>query len=310
MKWKDSFDTDELDDDGVEDYTTGEDFSWNKQKMTRANTSKSSKLFQIFLFIWLLALSGFLAMLLFQPNKGQTDTTRQNLVLTKKIKQLEDELTMTKSAAQQTDPAKVRALERKVETLETKLDKLSQTQVVAPQSTQTAEVSSAPTTGSGTVRTGDSESLISRVEQTAGTESSVTAASSETASDERAEPAQSENPEDQTPKVVRPKVRKALTGKPAASKTEPRETVQTPVAGATSSTPYEVYEKDGKAYYYVNKGDTLYRISRRFGPVYGVDLDQIRSMNELAPGAAIYPGQRLLIYSGAMGQKRSSSSSN
>jgi len=39
----------------------------------------------------------------------------------------------------------------------------------------------------------------------------------------------------------------------------------------------------------VQAGDTLYRISRR----YGLSIEQLRSYNNLAPDAAIYPGQKL-----------------
>jgi diadenylate cyclase len=44
-------------------------------------------------------------------------------------------------------------------------------------------------------------------------------------------------------------------------------------------------------YYQVRAGDTLYDISRR----YGVTLEELRRLNKLAPGAVIYPGQRLTI---------------
>lgn len=42
-------------------------------------------------------------------------------------------------------------------------------------------------------------------------------------------------------------------------------------------------------FYEVQAGDTLYRISRR----YGLSIEQLRSYNNLAPDAAIYPGQKL-----------------
>jgi LysM repeat protein len=44
-------------------------------------------------------------------------------------------------------------------------------------------------------------------------------------------------------------------------------------------------------YHMVKKGDTLYRISQR----YGLKVDELRRMNNLKPSDEIYPGQRLLV---------------
>ena len=44
-------------------------------------------------------------------------------------------------------------------------------------------------------------------------------------------------------------------------------------------------------FHQVQAGDTLYRISRR----YGLTVEQMRSYNHLAAGAAIYPGQKLKL---------------
>jgi len=44
-------------------------------------------------------------------------------------------------------------------------------------------------------------------------------------------------------------------------------------------------------FYRVQAGDTLFRISRR----YGLTVQQLQSYNNLAPDAAIYPGQKLKL---------------
>jgi LysM repeat protein len=46
-----------------------------------------------------------------------------------------------------------------------------------------------------------------------------------------------------------------------------------------------------RRFHVVQSGETLYRISRR----YGLSVDQLRSFNNLAADAAIYPGQKLKI---------------
>ena len=60
-----------------------------------------------------------------------------------------------------------------------------------------------------------------------------------------------------------------------------------PKAGITQTS-----EKQTKALYHeVVAGETLYRISRR----YGLTVDELRRLNKLESGATIYPAQRLLI---------------
>jgi LysM repeat protein len=44
-------------------------------------------------------------------------------------------------------------------------------------------------------------------------------------------------------------------------------------------------------YHQVQAGETLFRISRR----YGLSVQQLRTYNDLAPNAAIYPGQKLKL---------------
>ena len=44
-------------------------------------------------------------------------------------------------------------------------------------------------------------------------------------------------------------------------------------------------------FHQVKAGDTLFRISRR----YGLTVEQLRSYNNLAQDAAIYPGQKLKL---------------
>jgi len=47
----------------------------------------------------------------------------------------------------------------------------------------------------------------------------------------------------------------------------------------------------GDPYHIVKKGETLYRISQR----YGLKVDELRRINNLKPGDEIYPEQRLLV---------------
>ena len=44
-------------------------------------------------------------------------------------------------------------------------------------------------------------------------------------------------------------------------------------------------------FHQVKAGETLYAISRH----YGLKVDELRRLNELAPGAVIYPGQKLVV---------------
>lgn len=49
--------------------------------------------------------------------------------------------------------------------------------------------------------------------------------------------------------------------------------------------------KSTAKFHQVQPGETLYRISRR----YGLSVDQLRSYNDLSPDTAIYPGQKLRL---------------
>jgi LysM repeat protein len=76
-------------------------------------------------------------------------------------------------------------------------------------------------------------------------------------------------------KIDHPAVPKAQTLPPAPQKTP------------------AVTPKKGNApeFYQVQAGDTLFRISRR----YGLTVQQLQRYNNLAPDAAIYPGQKLKL---------------
>lgn len=69
---------------------------------------------------------------------------------------------------------------------------------------------------------------------------------------------------------------------PAAPKAVPQKTAAAPAKKAAAKT------------HTVKAGETLYGISRS----YGVSLDQLMRMNNLAKGAVIQPGQRLKVGSG------------
>jgi LysM repeat protein len=57
-------------------------------------------------------------------------------------------------------------------------------------------------------------------------------------------------------------------------------------AGRTSS------RSQGKGLYHVvERGDTLYGISER----YGVPVAEIRRLNQIEEGQAIYPGQKIML---------------
>ena len=55
-----------------------------------------------------------------------------------------------------------------------------------------------------------------------------------------------------------------------------------------------VTNKPEAVYHKVVAGETLYRISRR----YGLAADELRRLNQLRPEAIIFPGQRLLVCPG------------
>jgi LysM repeat protein len=73
---------------------------------------------------------------------------------------------------------------------------------------------------------------------------------------------------------------------------------RSPIAKAQASPPAEkkataAAQKKAAAteIYQVKAGDTLFRISRRFG----LTVEQLRSYNNIAPDAAIHPGQKLKL---------------
>jgi LysM repeat protein len=46
-----------------------------------------------------------------------------------------------------------------------------------------------------------------------------------------------------------------------------------------------------KGYHLVSRGETLYRISKK----YGISVDDLRRLNNMEPNALIHPGQKLLV---------------
>jgi len=48
-------------------------------------------------------------------------------------------------------------------------------------------------------------------------------------------------------------------------------------------------------YHTVSKGETLYGISRTYKDRYGLSVEKIREINNLAPNAPIHPGQKLIV---------------
>jgi LysM repeat protein len=73
---------------------------------------------------------------------------------------------------------------------------------------------------------------------------------------------------------------------------------QPPAAGEQPVPPAETIKpaaskpkEAASQYHQVQPGENLYRISRR----YGLTVEQLRSLNKLAPNAAIYPGQKLKL---------------
>jgi LysM repeat protein len=66
--------------------------------------------------------------------------------------------------------------------------------------------------------------------------------------------------------------------------TAPRQPVKVPETRKPSV-------KTGARYHIVGAGETLYQIGRK----YGVAVDALRRFNQLSPGTAIHPGQKILL---------------
>jgi LysM repeat protein len=62
--------------------------------------------------------------------------------------------------------------------------------------------------------------------------------------------------------------------------------VEAPKAAVKASTP-----QAEKGYHLVSRGDTLYRISKK----YGISVDDLRRINNMGQNAPIHPGQKLLV---------------
>ncbi len=67
---------------------------------------------------------------------------------------------------------------------------------------------------------------------------------------------------------------------------------QPPIPAAKAPQPEKKEEKAAKPQIHkVRAGETLYRISRR----YGITVEQLRKINNLGPNAKIYPGQEIKL---------------
>lgn len=73
-----------------------------------------------------------------------------------------------------------------------------------------------------------------------------------------------------------------------ATAVPPKAEVKQPAQKETISQPE-------KGYHLVSRGETLYRISKK----YGIPVDKLRRLNNMDPSALIHPGQKLLIASDA-----------
>jgi LysM repeat protein len=62
--------------------------------------------------------------------------------------------------------------------------------------------------------------------------------------------------------------------------------VEAPKAAVKASTP-----QTEKGYHLVSRGETLYRISKK----YGISVDDLRRINNMDQNAPIHPGQKLLV---------------
>jgi LysM repeat protein len=62
----------------------------------------------------------------------------------------------------------------------------------------------------------------------------------------------------------------------------------------TTSAEEKTVSQNERRHYEVRPGDTLYRISQK----YGISVDELRRLNGLAPDHVIHPGQKLIIRRG------------
>ena len=67
--------------------------------------------------------------------------------------------------------------------------------------------------------------------------------------------------------------------------------IKKPITPPKSSNAQTAEKQTEAVYHEVLAGETLYRISLR----YGITVDELRRLNKLEPEATIYPKQRLLI---------------
>jgi LysM repeat protein len=68
-------------------------------------------------------------------------------------------------------------------------------------------------------------------------------------------------------------------------------TAQKPITPPESTTAQPAEEQIDAVYHEVAPGETLYRIGLR----YGIAVDELLRLNDLEPGATIYPKQKLII---------------
>ena len=69
---------------------------------------------------------------------------------------------------------------------------------------------------------------------------------------------------------------------------------QTPVAIEARSAPHKPAGEAEKRYHTVQKGETLFKISR----IYGIAPERLRKLNNLSAGQLLRTGQKLLVSSG------------
>jgi LysM repeat protein len=77
-------------------------------------------------------------------------------------------------------------------------------------------------------------------------------------------------------------------------KTESLSTTKAPAAAkpqASSAQPSPPSQQSKAQYHEVSRGETLFRISKK----YGITVNQLRQLNKLKENQAIYPGQKLLV---------------